>query len=92
MDAAYKAREIIYLVDDGCIADHERSICKWFSETINTYKNNNFPIFCIASRYIVHIKNRPQNDRFYFIELNELNNNERKRLFTKLIRIVSNRS
>lgn len=87
MDAAYKAKELIYLVDDGCIVNHERSISDWFLEILNLYQAHGYPIFCIASKYNVNFKNRPRNDLFYFVELTELNSNERKRLFVQLLEL-----
>lgn len=87
MDSAYSSKELIYLVDDGSLVNYERSISSWFLNVVNSYKSNNFPIFCIASKYNVNFKNRPNNERFYFIELNELNSNERKRLFVQLIEL-----
>ncbi|WP_421245874.1 TIR domain-containing protein [Aeromonas sanarellii] len=87
MDAAYQSKELIYLVDDGCLANYERSISSWFLKTINSYHNHNYPIFCIASKYSVNFHNRPRNDEFYFIELNELNANERKRLFKQFLEL-----
>lgn len=89
MDAAYQSKELIYLVDDGCLANYERSISSWFLKTIDLYHNHNFPIFCIASKYSVNFRNRPRNDAFYFIELNELNANERKRLFKQFLELYN---
>lgn len=87
MDAAYDANELIYLVDDGCLVNFERKLTEWFSKAINNYKRTGHPIFCIASKYKVRIAFRPKNDRHYFVELNELNINERKRLFAQLLEI-----
>jgi hypothetical protein len=89
MDAAYNASELIYLVDDGCIVNYERAVSDWFTKTINSYKNNIYPIFCIASKYKVIVKNRPKSDRYFFIELNELNANERKRLLSQLLELYT---
>lgn len=85
MDAAYQANEIFYLVDDGCLVNYQREISNWFSMVVNSYEKVGFPIFGIASKYKVGITNRPRNDKYYFIELNELNANERRRLFTQLL-------
>lgn len=85
MDAAYSSKELIYLVDDGCIVNYERCISGWFLDVINSYTTNEFPIFCIASKYNVNFRNRPRNEKFYFVELSELNSNERKRLFKQLL-------
>ena len=87
MKAAYDAKEIIYLVDDGCIVNYKRELSQWFVDAINSYQECCFPIFCIASRYNVNFRSRPRSDRYYFIELNELNPNERKRLLTQLLEI-----
>lgn len=87
MDSAYSSRELIYLIDDGCLINYERSISDWFSKVIETYSKQGFPIFCIASKYNVNFSKRPRNNKFYFVELNELNSNERKRLFSQLLSI-----
>lgn len=87
MKAAYDAKEIIYLVDEGCIVNYKRELSGWFVNVINSYQESCFPIFCIASRYNVNFLNRPRLDRYYFIELNELNPNERKRLLKQLLEI-----
>ncbi|BBB27002.1 toll/interleukin-1 receptor domain-containing protein [Amphritea japonica] len=87
MDSAYNSKELIYLVDDGCIVNYERCVSDWFVEVVDSYKKNGFPIFCISSRYNVNFKNRPRNESFYFVELNELNSNERKRLFKQLLEL-----
>lgn len=87
MDAAYNSKELIYLVDDGCLVNFERKVSDWFINVVTSYKEHNFPIFCIASKYNVNFKGRPRNDRFYFVELSELNSNERKRLFSQLLEL-----
>ncbi|MDD2896253.1 MAG: toll/interleukin-1 receptor domain-containing protein [Aliarcobacter sp.] len=87
MNATYENKELIYIVDDGCLVNYERKVTKWFEDTIMTYEKSNYPIFCIASRYQVNFSNRPNGDKFYFVKLNELNPNERKRLFSQLLDI-----
>jgi hypothetical protein len=87
MKADYDTKEIIYLVDDGSIVNYKRELSEWFIKTINSYKENFFPIFCMASRYNVSFRNRPRNEAYYFIELNELDFDERKRLLNKLLEI-----
>ena len=85
MNAAYDSKEIIYMVDDGCIVNYERKISGWFEEAISSYHKNDFPIFCIAAKYFVNFNSRPRNNAYYFVELNELNPNERKRLLSQLL-------
>lgn len=84
MKAAYDSNELIYLVDEGCLVNYKRELSEWFTEVINTYNKSEYPVFCLASKYKVHIKSRPKNDKYYFIELNELSPNERKRFLSQL--------
>ena len=85
MKASYESKEIIFLVDEGCLVNYKREITDWFIETINSYTGSMLPIFCLASRYKVHFKSRPRNNKYYFIELNELNPSERRRLLSQLL-------
>ena len=87
MDSCYKAKEAIYIVDDGCIINYRREVSEWFLESIKTYKNTNFPIFFIASKYKVHFKHRPRSSSFFFIELNELSQTERKMLLNRVLEV-----
>lgn len=84
MKAAYDSNEIIYLVDEGCIVNYKRELSDWFREVVDTYNGGDFPVFCLASKYKVHIGSRPRNNKYYFIELNELSPNERKRFLSQL--------
>lgn len=84
MKAAYDSNEIIYLVDEGCIVNYKRELSDWFRDVVNAYDGCDFPVFCLASKYKVHIGSRPRNNRYYFIELNELTPNERKRFLNQL--------
>ncbi|MCW9026705.1 MAG: hypothetical protein OQJ77_05255, partial [Thiovulaceae bacterium] len=85
MRASYDSKELIYLVDEGCLVNYKRELTEWFTKAVQTYKDSNMPILCLASRYKVHFKSRPKNNKIYFIELNELNPSERKRLLTQLL-------
>ncbi|MBS4722695.1 toll/interleukin-1 receptor domain-containing protein [Aeromonas caviae] len=85
MKEAYDAREIIYILDDGCLVNYQRALTSWFEQAINRYYGSDFPIFCIASRYKVFFRSRPRTNKYYFVELNELNSNERKRLLAQLL-------
>lgn len=84
MKSAYDSNELIYLVDEGCIVNYKRELSEWFTDVINTYSDSEYPIFCLASKYKVHIRSRPRNNKYYFIELNELSPNERKRFLAQL--------
>lgn len=84
MKAAYDSNELIYLVDEGCLVNYKRELSDWFKEVVDAYDGSDFPIFCLASKYKVYIGSRPRNNKYYFIELNELSPNERKRFLSQL--------
>lgn len=84
---AYSSREIIFILDDGCLVNYKREITPWFFDLIDTFDNFSYPVFCCASRYNVKFSNRPRDGKFYFVELSELNPNERKRLFNQMLEI-----
>lgn len=85
MMAAYEAGELIYIIDNGSIISYQRKISDWFIPIITKFTASNHPIFCIVSKYKITLKNRPHCDKFYFIELSELNSDERKRLLSQLL-------
>ncbi len=81
------SKELVYIVDDGCLVNYKREVSPWFVDTISSFTGSRSPIFCLASRYNVHFGSRPRNNQFLFMELNELNFKERERLFSKLLDI-----
>lgn len=83
LNAAYDLKEIIYIIDDGCLINYQRSLSDWFKQTIDTFRSKNFPILCISSKY--RIKERPRGSSYFFIDLPELNPNERRRLLNQLL-------
>lgn len=85
MQAAYQTREVIYILDDGCLVNYQRSITEWFDAIVKSYPHTDFPIFSLASKYRVNFKNRPRNDKYFFVELAELNPKERSRLLSQLL-------
>ncbi|MEY0949258.1 TIR domain-containing protein [Providencia manganoxydans] len=89
MYEAYKNKEVIYILDDGCLINYQRSITEWFHDVIITYELSDFPIFAIASKYRVNFHNKPMNDKFFFVELPELNPKERANLLSQLLRLYN---
>ena len=89
MHEAYKNKEIIYILDDGCLINYQRSITEWFKDVVEEYELSNFPIFSIASKFKVNFRNRPRNDKFFFVELSELNPKERTNLLSQLLRLYN---
>lgn len=84
---AYKSKEVIFILDDGCLINYKREVADWFKSTIDSCTGFSYPVICSASRYKVNFKNRPRTDKYFFIELSELNVQERKRLLTQLLDI-----
>ncbi|WP_425640955.1 TIR domain-containing protein [Marinomonas gallaica] len=87
MHEAYRNREIIYVLDDGCLINYQRSITDWFKNVIEEYDGSDFPVFAIASKFKVNFRNRPRNNMFFFVELTELNPKERMNLLSQLLRL-----
>lgn len=89
MKCAYEAEEIIYILDDGCLVNYKRELSGWFVDTIESYNEASFPIFCIAARFKVWFGSRPKSNKYYFVELNELNPKERTRLLANLVELYN---
>lgn len=85
MLTASQEKEIIYLIDDGAIVSYRRELRTWFTDIIDSYTESDRPLFAIVSRYKVQYQNRPRNDQYYFIELNELPPIERGWLLASLL-------
>ena len=84
---AYDSKEVIFILDDGCLINYKREVADWFKNTIDLCAEFSYPVICSASRYRVNFKNRPRSNKYFFIELSELNVHERKRLLTQLLDI-----
>lgn len=83
---AYENREIVFIVDEGCIVNYRREVSNWFSDVIDDLSELNSPVFCIASKYNVNYRSHCSGkDSYFFMELNEFTVEERKWLLTKLI-------
>lgn len=86
MDELYKYKEIVFILDDGCINSLGK-ISQWFLDIILSHEKVGHPIFCVASRHKIARINQPKEDKFFFLDLQELMPTERVRLFTELLRI-----
>lgn len=84
---AQNDEEVIFIVDEGSIVNFKREISDWFQACLEGLDNVDIPIFCVISRFRVNFKNRLRNKDYYFIELNELDVDERKWLLTQLLKI-----
>lgn len=86
MNEAVKYNMVIFLLDDGAIVRPDRTISEWFEEVIESYENTERPLFCIASKYQCNYKIN-LNNKFFWMNIRELNVKERKRLFKKILDI-----
>ncbi|WP_274371815.1 toll/interleukin-1 receptor domain-containing protein [Morganella morganii] len=83
----YDNDESLFIFDDGCVVDYQRKITDWLIRVIDSCDSFKFPILFIASSYKVNFQNQPKGDKFYFFEINELNQKERKRLLSSFLEI-----
>jgi hypothetical protein len=83
IDAAIESNEQIWLIDNGCIVNYKREIHPWFKNIIQSCSNKK-TVFLIASQYSVNQSKRPRDEKFHFIDLYELNDNERKWFLSQL--------
>lgn len=86
MDEAIKHKQIIFLLDDGAIVKSNRTMAKWFSDTITSYGNTEQPLFCIASKFQCSHRINFE-EKFFWMNVRELNVKERRRLFKKILDI-----
>jgi hypothetical protein len=78
-----KAREIISIVDDGCIITFERKIARWFMHLLEGVKSEEKVTFSIAASYRLlkyHVRNE---DSIYSIDVPELDRKERNGLLKR---------
>lgn len=80
------SKELIMILDNGCIVNYERVISGWFRKIIESTELTNTTIICTASKYKVNYKEMRSND-FYSIHVDDLTFSERKRLFKRLLEI-----
>lgn len=86
--AAYENKEIVYVLDERCLINYKRVVAPWFLNIINKNLGFEFPVMCVASRDRVRFADRPRtNNKFFFVELNELNDKERARLLNQYLEI-----
>lgn len=91
LDELFESKEIIYVFDDGCLVNHQRTIADWFTQIIEKidYKH---PILCCASKYKLNFNRHNQNnidEKIFSMNINELNFNERGRLLKRILEIYN---
>ena len=77
------SREIISILDHGCIVTHDKEISSWFGQILNSIKNNNQLTFSIASRYRLSQHKLYDKPEIFSISVSELDRGERIGLFKR---------
>lgn len=80
-----KNKEIIHVVDDGCIITHKGNISDWFLDIVNNLKNKNRVIFGIASKFRVTSPDIWRYQNIYTIEVGEFEKKEIVGLFKRYL-------
>lgn len=78
----FQYKEIILIEDRYCVVRYERDIAPWFMKVIDRIEHNSLAI-CIATSTKAAKHKYIRDDRFYFIELPELQKVEREGLFKR---------
>lgn len=86
LEEFHKYKDIVYIIDEGCIITHQRQVADWFVKILGKI-NFSYPILCCASKFKVYLHKHDDliRDKCFELSLNELNFNERSRLFKRLL-------
>ena len=87
LKAAQEAKEIILILDDGCVVNYKRELSPWFVSLITSPNIRDYPTILCAAKYKVRFGERWHKDNMFYIDIPELSFSERKRLFKKLLEI-----
>jgi len=82
-----KSNNILYILDNYCIASQEGIIVQWFVDLSRKLQVKNRILICLASRTRIRPHTIFQKDFIFAIDLPELNKNERSALFLALLDI-----
>ena len=79
----YAAKEIVFIIDNGCIATYKREVSNWFIKVIYKLQSMSALVFCIASKFRPRPDSLRKNNLFFHIEVPELSGKERKGLLAR---------
>jgi hypothetical protein len=82
-----KSNNILYILDNYCIASQEGVIVQWFVDLTRKLEVKNRILICLASRTRIRPHTLFHKDFIFTIDLPELNKNERSALFLALLEI-----
>lgn len=82
-DDIHKSKEVVFIIDNGCIVTFEREICDWFIEIIDALSSSELLTFCVVSRFRPNLKQVRHLKNFFCIGVSELSFKERKGLLKR---------
>ena len=82
-DDIQKSREVVFLIDHGCIVTYDRQICEWYINIINEISNSEILTFCVISRYLPDSRLMRELNHTFVINVPELSIKERKGLILR---------
>ena len=83
------SNEKLLILDNGCIVTHNREVTSWFEKIVENQKIDNYPLICCASHYKINNFNSDFNENIYCVNIPELNESERARLFNRLLEVYN---
>jgi tetratricopeptide (TPR) repeat protein len=81
-----ESNEIIIIIDNGCIINHEGNLADWFRNAIKSSDVRTKITFLIASKFRYYIQDHNM-DQLYYIPLPELDVKERQGLLNRYLQV-----
>ncbi|MBW1615382.1 MAG: TIR domain-containing protein [Deltaproteobacteria bacterium] len=82
-DDIQKAKDIVFIIDNGCIVTFDRQINSWFIDIIEAIGDKEALTFCLISKFRPNLQLTRQLKHFYCMETPELTFKERKGLLKR---------
>lgn len=79
-DDIHKAKEVVFIIDNGCIVTYDRAVCRWFVDIVNSTSKSELLTFCVVSRFRPDPRQIRNLNSFFYIGVPELSYKERKGL------------
>lgn len=77
------SREIIFIIDNGCLITPDREVNKWFKAILEELKYSDRITFAVASSFRANRNNIRKMDYLYYLEVPELEKKERDGLLKR---------
>ena len=80
----HKAKEVIYIIDAGCVVTYDRKIAEWFLTLCSRISHLETVIFCIIARYRPTHRYYREPESIFIMDVPELNKAERQGLLKRV--------